>query len=85
MSPISGAVLTGATLMASPALWSSLVEGSMPLEVALTRYLIAVAICWVLMSLVAEFALPSAKARHEAETALARAEDQDAAEPDRAA
>jgi hypothetical protein len=58
MSPLSGGVLAAATLVASPALWSSL-DGTMPLDVALTRYLIAVGICWALMSLVAEIALPS--------------------------
>ncbi|MCW2752617.1 MAG: hypothetical protein JWQ32_28 [Marmoricola sp.] len=59
MSPLNGIVLTSATVVASPALWSSLVKQTMPLDVGLTRYLIAVGICWALFSLVAEFALPS--------------------------
>ncbi|RNL62637.1 hypothetical protein EFK50_12835 [Nocardioides marmoriginsengisoli] len=59
MSPLSPTVLTGATLVASPALWASLVDRTMPLDVALTRYLIALAVCWVLLSLVAELALPT--------------------------
>lgn len=59
MSPLSGSVLVGAAVVASPALWSSLVDGALPLDVALTRYLIAVVICWVLISLVAELAFPA--------------------------
>lgn len=59
MSPLSGGVLTAAAVVASPALWSSLVDGTMPLDVGLTRYLIAVAICWALFSLVAELAFPA--------------------------
>ncbi len=59
MSPLSGGVLTGAAVVASPALWSSLVDGTMPLDVALTRYLIAVVICWALFTLVAELAFPA--------------------------
>lgn len=76
MSPLSVPVLGGATLVASPALWSSLVDGTMPLDVALTRYLVAVLICWVVLSVVAEFAFPApgavnlqpAEAGTEAET-----------------
>jgi hypothetical protein len=58
MSPLSGPVLGGAAVVASPALWSAL-HGSMPMNVALTRYLIAVGICWALISLVVEFAFPT--------------------------
>jgi len=46
-------------VVASPALWSSLVDGTMPLDVGLTRYLIAVALSWGLLSLVAELAFPA--------------------------
>ena len=63
MSPFSPTVLGGATLVASPALWACLVDQTMALDVALTRYLIAVAVCWVLLSLVAELALPTPGAR----------------------
>jgi hypothetical protein len=59
MSPLSPAVLTGATVVASPALWACLVDQTMPLDVALTRYLIAFAICWALISLVADLAFPA--------------------------
>ena len=59
MSPLSPAVLGGAAVVASPALWSSVVDGSMPLDVALTRYLIAVGICWAVISIVVELAFPA--------------------------
>lgn len=59
MSPLSGPVLGGAALMASPALYAGLWEGSMAIDVALTRYLIAVGLCWALLSLLVEWALPS--------------------------
>lgn len=59
MSPINGLVLGGAALVASPALYAGLVERSMPLETALTRYLVAVGVCWVLLSLLVDLALPS--------------------------
>jgi hypothetical protein len=61
MSPASGTVLGAAAIVASPALWSSLVDGSMPLDVGLTRYLVAVGVCWVLLSVLGElvFAQPA--------------------------
>lgn len=58
MSPLSGPVLAGATLVASPALWAALIDQTMPLDVALTRYLVAVFLCWAVLSLIAEFVLP---------------------------
>ena len=48
MSPASGTVLVAAAIVASPALWNSLVAGSIPLNVGLSRYLVAVGVCWVL-------------------------------------
>ena len=59
MSPLSPAVLTAATVVSSPALWSALVDQTMPLDVALTRYLVAVLICWAVIGVVAEFAFPA--------------------------
>lgn len=59
MSPLSAPVLTAATVVSSPALWSALVTGTLPLDVALTRYLIAVLICWAVLSVIAEFAFPA--------------------------
>ena len=56
MSPLSPAVLGGAAVVASPALWAGVVDGSMPLDVALTRYLIAIGICWAVLSVIVELA-----------------------------
>jgi hypothetical protein len=73
---LSPAVLTGATVVASPALWSGLVDQTMPLDVALTRYLVALGICWALISLVAELAFPAPGAVRPA----AKAEEQSTAD-----
>lgn len=59
MSPLSPGVLGGAAVVASPALWSSVVDGTMPLDVGLTRYLVAIGVCWAVISLVAELAFPA--------------------------
>lgn len=59
MSPLSGSVLIGSAIVASPALKASLIDQTMPLDVGLTRYLIALVICWVLISVVAELAFPA--------------------------
>jgi hypothetical protein len=58
MSPLSSGVVLAATVVSSPALWLALVDRTLPLDVALTRYLIALALCWAAMSLVATWALP---------------------------
>lgn len=58
MSPASGIVLGVAAIVASPALWNSLVAGSMPLNVGLSRYLVAVVVCWVLLSLIGGLLFP---------------------------
>lgn len=58
MSPLSSGVLASATLVSSPALWLALVDRTLPLDVALTRYLIAVVLCWAAISLVATWAFP---------------------------
>lgn len=58
MSPLSTGVLGAATLVSSPALWLGLVDRSLPLDVALTRYLVAVVICWAALSVVATWAFP---------------------------
>ncbi|RNL80258.1 hypothetical protein [Nocardioides marmorisolisilvae] len=58
MSPLSPGVLGGAAVVASPAL-AGVLDGTMPLDVALTRYLIAVGICWVVISIVVELAFPA--------------------------
>lgn len=53
MNMLSGHVLGAAALVASPALWQAAVTGTAAVDVALTRYLIAVLVCWVAMSTVA--------------------------------
>jgi hypothetical protein len=58
MSPLSTGVLAAATLVSSPALWLGLVDRTLPLDVALTRYLVALVLCWAAMSLVAAWAFP---------------------------
>lgn len=59
MSPLSFPVLGGAALVSSPALWRALVEGTAPTEVALTRYLVSVAICWGVLAFVAMLVGPA--------------------------
>ena len=59
MIPLSGWVLLAGAVLASPALWSTLVAGTMPLDVALTRYLVATGGCWVVVSLVADLVWPT--------------------------
>ena len=63
MSPASGIVLGVAAIVASPALWNSLVAGSMPLNVGLSRYLVVVGVCWVLLSLIGGLLFPEPTAR----------------------
>lgn len=58
LSPLSTGVLGAATLVSSPALWLGLVDRTLPLDVALTRYLIALALCWAALSVVAAWAFP---------------------------
>ena len=59
MSPLSAGVLGAATVVSSPALWLGLVDRTLPLDVALTRYLVAVVVCWAALSLVATWAFPA--------------------------
>lgn len=66
MSPLSGGVIGGATIVSSPALWLALVDRTLPLDVALTRYLVALVLCWAALSVVATWALPDpAAVKHE--------------------
>ncbi|HEX2176887.1 MAG TPA: hypothetical protein VHG70_13345 [Nocardioidaceae bacterium] len=59
MSPFSGAVLGAAAVLSAPALWSSLVEGTMPVADGLLRYLVVVAICWLALSVVVALVGPA--------------------------
>ncbi|MBJ7358599.1 hypothetical protein [Nocardioides sp.] len=45
----SGTVLGGAAAISSPALWASL-HGELPVDIALTRYLVSVIIVWAALS-----------------------------------
>jgi len=66
MKPVSGAMLLVAALLTSPAL-AGAVMGAVPVDVALARYLVVAGVCWVLLTIAAEWfwsepATPSAKA-----------------------
>lgn len=80
MSPFSTPVLLGAALLSSPALWLSL-TGHMRAEVALSRYLVAVVVCWLALALfVSLVGPPPGRTRQPAAAATEDAEP----EPDRA-
>lgn len=54
MRPVSGPTLVVAALLTSPAL-AGAATGTLPLDVALTRYLLVVGLCWVLLAAAAEW------------------------------
>lgn len=58
LSPVHPAVLGAAALIASPALWLSLVAGNLPLPEALIRFLVVVPVCWIALNVVATWFLP---------------------------
>jgi hypothetical protein len=58
MNLFSAPVLLGAALISSPALWSGFV-GQAPLQMGLSRYLLAVAFSWGALSLVATLIGPA--------------------------
>lgn len=67
MNLLSPFVLGAAGVCASPALYAAL-TGGMPMEVAMSRYLVALGICWVALSFVAALiGEPPAPARQQAE------------------
>ena len=71
MRPLSGGVLAVAAVLTAPALWSGVVEGAMPLDVSLTRYLLACAICWVVLSVAADLIWPTSTVALEESTEVA--------------
>jgi hypothetical protein len=82
VSPVSLPVLGGAALLSSPALWRALVEGTTSTQVALTRYLVSVLVCWAVLGLVAMLVGPAPRPdsdddeeAHEGADADAFAED----------
>jgi hypothetical protein len=58
----SGTVLGLAALPTSPALYRGFVTGELPVDVALTRYLVAVVAVWLGLSLLAGLVGPSTPA-----------------------
>lgn len=58
-SPFSANVLGASVLVASPALYNSLVTATLPLDVGLIRFLIAFVICWLAIGVLTEFTLPA--------------------------
>ncbi len=75
MNLLSPLVLGAAGVCASPALYQAL-TGGMPMEVAMSRYLVALGICWVALSVVAAMVgEPPAPARQAADRGVDRGED----------
>lgn len=62
LSPWHGGVLTAAAVLASPAAWSALVLGTLPVADALSRFLWCVVSCWVVLNLVLPLMVPSGRA-----------------------
>jgi hypothetical protein len=78
VSPLSARVIGAATLVSSPALWQALVDRTLPLDVALTRYLIALVLCWAALSLVGAWAFPDPRAPRTPEPPAQASETADA-------
>jgi hypothetical protein len=58
MKPMSFAVLAVAALLTSPALGAA-ATGDLPVDVALTRYLLAAGLCWLVLSVASEWLWPA--------------------------
>ena len=54
MRPVSGVMLLVAALLTSPTL-AGAVMGAVPVDVALARYLVVAGVCWVLLTIAAEW------------------------------
>ncbi|CAM3339099.1 hypothetical protein NODU109028_12500 [Nocardioides dubius] len=67
LNPASGPVLALAALIVSPALWHGMVGGDLPLDVALSRYLLAVVGCWLALEVFVQFLPAPATARERAD------------------
>ncbi len=75
MSPLSPMVLGSAALVSSQAIWAAAIDQTLALDQALIRYLVAVAVCWALLSVLTELAFkpsPTVRANGsgDAETAV---------------
>lgn len=68
MKPVSGVMLLVAALLTSPAL-AGAAMGAVPVDVALGRYLVVAGVCWVLLTLAAEWLWSEPAAPATAETA----------------
>jgi hypothetical protein len=62
VSPFSTPVLLGAAVLSSPTLWRAL-SGQSRIELGISRYLIAVLLCWSGLSLVAMLVGPAPQRR----------------------
>ena len=60
MSAPTGPVLVASALVSSPILWL-VYEGSISTEVALQRWVICAAVCWVAISVISALAFPSSR------------------------
>lgn len=58
MIPLTGGILGAAAVVAAPALWGG-VEGTIEIDEALTRYLVAVAVCWLVLAIVIDLTFPA--------------------------
>lgn len=61
MSPLSWPVLGGAALLSSPALYRAFVLGTTSTDVALTRFLVTLAVWWAVLAFVAMLIGPAPK------------------------
>lgn len=57
MIPLTGGVLTLAAVVSAPALLGG-VDGTLPIDEAMTRYLVAVAVCWLVLAIVLDLTFP---------------------------
>jgi hypothetical protein len=74
MSPLSAPVLGGAAVVTAPALWRAIAEGGSP-TVALSRYLIAMALVWLALEVVSLLVGPAPAPVHADGATDSTAED----------
>ncbi|WP_148575469.1 hypothetical protein [Nocardioides caldifontis] len=69
-NPFSGLVLLGAGLVSSPAIYAAVVDGTLALETALVRFLVAWAVVWVGFSVLGSIGDTSGSAQPEVPRSL---------------
>ena len=74
MSSRLGTALGASVLVSSPVLWM-LQEGTMTVEVALERWAICLAVCWVAITVIGSFAFPDTTVRPPVSTEQEKAEE----------